>query len=86
MAALESQAKEAAQKLTAAAAGGMHMAYRMALDCARRYAHLAGLVEESERVYRARQAEAEAELQRAVDGRPLQVRVGAGGRVYGVGG
>ncbi|KAG1657513.1 hypothetical protein FOA52_003750 [Chlamydomonas sp. UWO 241] len=68
---MEAAAAAAAAALVTAAQGGTHAAYKRALDAARRFEHLAGLVAESEAVYGGRQAGANKELERAVASSPL---------------
>ncbi len=69
--AMEGQAKEASDRLTAAAATGTYAAFRSAMDAASKFSHLAQLVAESTRAFAARRSEAEAEVRAAVEGRPL---------------
>ena len=71
--ALEKAALQASHRLQEAAADGSFVSYRSALDVAKRYNHLSGLIEESGRVFSARQCQAAMDVQEAVERRPLTV-------------
>ena len=60
VAALESQALEATEKLASAASSGTQMAFNAALAAAKRYPHLEGLVGEGTSAFGRRRAAAEA--------------------------